>query len=151
MERLVLNRIKTPDGTILTSYHRHDCKTHVDENGLEYMVDGGLDYHRCNVHKTKRNWFERKILEPLLGYSDTLAHDNLCVYSDAPFKTIRKSLYWGVNRDKDGNTLPETVWTPLCLLSTPHIEAIIKNKYGSLWIRRYMRKELKHRKGFSVK
>jgi hypothetical protein len=73
------------------------------------------------------------------------------VYSDAPFETIRKSLHWGVNMGKDGNTLPETVWTPLCLLSTPHIEAIIKNKYGSLWIRRYMRKELKYRKGFSVK
>ena len=41
MEELLLNQIKTPDGTILRSHSRHDYVTHVDANGHEYMVDGG--------------------------------------------------------------------------------------------------------------
>ena len=48
--RLILNRIKTPDGTILTSYNRHDYVSYEDANGLEYMVDGGLEYLRRNVN-----------------------------------------------------------------------------------------------------
>jgi len=46
MEELLLNQIKTPDGTILRSHSRHDYVTHVDANGHEYMVDGGLSYLR---------------------------------------------------------------------------------------------------------
>ena len=49
-ERIVSNRIRTPDGTILESMHRHDYVTYTDANGKEYMVDGGLDYLRRNVH-----------------------------------------------------------------------------------------------------
>tara|TARA_R110002020_G_scaffold225437_1_gene435540 strand:+ start:61 stop:516 length:456 start_codon:yes stop_codon:yes gene_type:complete len=151
MKRLILNRIKTPDGTILTSYHRHDYKSYFDKNGHYYYVDGGLDYHRCSSHNTKRNWFERKVLEPLLGYSDPLQHDNLCVYSDAPFEIIRKSLHWGRNMDKDKNILPKTIYSRICDLGTEHIKAIVENKCGSNWFRRFLRKELKYRNGFSVK
>jgi len=43
--KIVLNRIKTPDGTILTSYHRHNYVSHID-NGELYAVDGGNDYLR---------------------------------------------------------------------------------------------------------
>jgi hypothetical protein len=43
---LIYNAIQTPDGTILESHHRHECVSHVDENGFKYFVDGGLAYCR---------------------------------------------------------------------------------------------------------
>ena len=48
---LILSRIQTPDGTVLTSYHRHDYVTHTDANGEEYCLDGGNDYQRYNITK----------------------------------------------------------------------------------------------------
>ena len=49
-DKILLNRIRTPDGPLLTSYHRHDYRTHMDKNGKEYMVDGGTDYLRRSAH-----------------------------------------------------------------------------------------------------
>ena len=47
----ILNsRMRTPDGTILESIHRHDYVTHTDANGKEYMLDGGCDYVRCSAN-----------------------------------------------------------------------------------------------------
>ena len=43
-KKLILSRIRTPDGTILTSYHQHDYVTHTDKNGETYMLDGGSEY-----------------------------------------------------------------------------------------------------------
>ena len=42
--------MKTPDGTILESLHRHDYVTYTDANGKEYMLDGGRDYVRCSAN-----------------------------------------------------------------------------------------------------
>jgi hypothetical protein len=93
--QLVLNRIQTPDGTILTSYHRHDYKTHLDKNGHEYMIDGGLEYHRSNV-------------------VSEAPHENLCVYSDADFTLIRQ-VYCRGGRGKDG--LQPLTYVPLANMS----------------------------------
>lgn len=76
-KQIILNRIRTPDGTILTSYYRHDYVTHIDsKNGLEYMCDGGLDYLRRNNHKEA-------------------PYEELSVYSDEPFEIIRESFHRG--------------------------------------------------------
>jgi len=102
--RLILNRIQTPDGTILTSYHRHDYVTHIDKNGLEYMTDGGNEYARRNVHKDA-------------PYKD------LSVYSDAPYEVIRESFHRG-GRGKDGKQ-PLT-WVPMSEMSDSWLEACIR-------------------------
>ena len=74
MRRLIRNSIQTPDGTILESKHRHDYRTHMDENGKFYMVDGGLDYCRCSYNGDEKD---------------------MCLYDDAPHDVQRTILAWG--------------------------------------------------------
>ena len=101
--RIVANRIRTPDGTILESRHRHDYVTYVDKNGKEYMVDGGLEYLRRFVH-------------------DDAPYEELSVYDDAPHVEIREAFKWGT-RGKDGRQPLKFV--PLKDLTTEHIDAIL--------------------------
>ena len=70
MKHIVLNRIKTPDETILISRHRHDYVTYTDANGETYMIDGGTDYLRRSVNSEP---FEEQSL-----------------YADAPHNEIRQ-------------------------------------------------------------
>jgi hypothetical protein len=122
--RIIANKIKTPDGTVLQSFHRHDYKEYTDANGCTYMVDGGNDYLRRNV-------------------IDNAPYEELSVYSDAPFETIRKELNWGT-RGKDGNQPLE--WKPLCDLHTDHIHAILETQthIGS-WLIEMFDQELEYR------
>ena len=101
--QLILNRIKTPDGTILISRHRHDYVEYIDKNGLTYMVDGGTDYQRCI----------EQLSEP---------HIDMCVYSDDPFEIIRE-VYCRGGRGKNGDQ-PLT-WTPLNEMSDEWLKACI--------------------------
>jgi hypothetical protein len=101
--KLISNRIRTPDGTILESRHRHDYVTYVDKNGKEYMVDGGLEYLRRIVH-------------------DDAPYEELSVYDDAPYALIREVFKWGT-RGKDGRQPLKFV--PLKDLTTEHIDAIL--------------------------
>jgi hypothetical protein len=80
-KKLIYNAIRTPDGTVLVSYHRHDYKTHLDANGEEYMIDGGTDYIRTNVNK--------------------IPAEDLSLYDDAPFEQIREVIHRG-GRGVDG-------------------------------------------------
>lgn len=43
---ILVNGIRTPDGTEIFSRHRHDFVGHDDADGNSYFVDGGTDYLR---------------------------------------------------------------------------------------------------------
>jgi hypothetical protein len=105
--RIVANRIRTPDGYVLQSYHRHDYKEYVDANGLEYMVDGGTEYLRRTIQ-------------------DSAPFEELSVYNTDPHEVVREAFHWGT-RGKDGRQ-PLT-WKPLCALDTDHIEAILETQH----------------------
>lgn len=109
MERkIILNAIKTPDGTILMSMYRHDYKAYTDKiSGEEYMVDGGLDYLRRNVNK--------------------VPYEELSVFDDGTHETRRQHLLWGRNFDKDGNRLLKTEFIPIKDMGSDHILAILNN------------------------
>ena len=118
--RIVANRIRTPDGTILESKHRHDYVTYVDKNGKEYMVDGGTDYLRRNV------------------YEDA-PYEELSVYADAPHTVIREVFKWGT-RGKDGKQPLKFV--VLKDMTTEHIEAILETQNLPGYIRKIFLDEL---------
>lgn len=111
---LILNRWKTPDGTVLISRHTHDFVSHKDANGEDYFIDGGNEYIRMSVNKEEM--------------------ENMCVYSDDQFSLIRTVLCRGTFDENN-----KRIWIPLCNMSNPHLENCItfylfdengcKNKY----------------------
>jgi hypothetical protein len=89
------------------------------------MVDGGNDYLRRIV-------------------VDNAPYEELSVYSDAPFETIRKELNWGT-RGKDGNQPLEC--KPLCDLDTEHIHAILETQtHIEPWLFKLFEQELEYRR-----
>ena len=100
---IVLNQIRTPDGTILRSLNRHHYQTYLDANGKEYMVDGGTDYLRRNVH-------------------DDAPYEELSIYSDDSFDVIRRSLHWGTYGPKGDQAKR---YVPMADMSDDHIRAIL--------------------------
>ena len=101
MERnLILNRWKTPDGTVLISRHTHDFVLHKDANGEGYLIDGGNDYIRKSVNKEEM--------------------ENMCVYSDDQFSLIRTVLCRGTFDENN-----KRIWIPLCNMSNQHLENCI--------------------------
>lgn len=121
---LVLNRMKTPDGTVLISKHRHDYVTHVDAiSGEEYMLDGGTDCQRHSVN-----------IAPMVDMS---------VYSNDPHEYVREGFYWGT-RGVCGTKPVE--YKPLNELSEDHIKAILDTQYQlSQWRKDVFKNELKFR------
>ena len=71
---ILSNRMRTPDGTILESLNRHHYVTHLDANGKEYMLDGGLDYVRSSANGDEKF---------------------LTVEYDDPHEVIRDAVKWG--------------------------------------------------------
>jgi hypothetical protein len=119
---ILLNRIKTPDGTILTSYNRHDYVTHKDALTKEVlMVDGGTDYLRRHVG----------------------TYEELSVYDDGSHLTRRSAVHWGT-RGKDGRQ--PLVYKPIKDLDSDHIEAILKTQHQiSKFYKEVFKEELKYR------
>jgi len=107
MTQLLAQRIRTPDGTILQSYNRHDYKTHLDvKTGETYMVDGGLDYCRQN-----RN---------------VVPAEDLCVYVGDDFNHIRAGFSWGTRGVNGDQPLK---YVPMKDLDTDHIQAILNTQH----------------------
>lgn len=75
MRKLVYNAIRTPDGVVLESRHRHDYQEHEDHCGETYMVDGGLDYTRRFVCPTP--------------------YTELSVYLEDGQEVVREVVTWG--------------------------------------------------------
>lgn len=146
--KILINQIRTPDGTILISRHRHDYVTYTDKNGLEYMVDGGTAYLRRNVHKTKytiwNNFF--KIFKK--NKKDPLDYEEISIYKgdEIDFEVLRTKLCRG-GRGKDGRQ-PLT-WIPVSEMNDNWLENVIAYEEE----RRpdndhliYYRKEIQYRK-----
>ena len=122
---LLANRIITPDGTVLQSFHTHDYKTHVDAvTGETYMIDGGLLYSRGSIN-----------IIPAIG--------DYATSEDSP-EHIRERFYWGTC----GITGKEPLrYKPLKDLDTDHIEAILETqKYLHAKIQDTLLNELAYRK-----
>jgi hypothetical protein len=93
MKELIVSRIKTPDGTILTSKSVHDYVSHEDTNGEFYFLDGGIEYQRMTVN--------------------TQQAEDLSLFTDDPFEEIRNALYiynrnlgdWQLLKDLDQTLL----------------------------------------------
>lgn len=71
--RLLVLRIQTPDGTILTSRHQHDYQEHLDKNGERYFIDGGGIYY---IRHSENN----------------IPAKDVSIYVDSPFEDIRENL-----------------------------------------------------------
>ena len=124
MTQIVANKIRTPDGTILQSYHVHDYKTHLDKNGYTYMVDGGTEYLRRTI-------------------VDEAPHEELSVMVTDSHEDIRAAFHWGT-RGKDGKQ--PLSWVALKDLDTDHIEAILDTQTRiSDWVKNIMSVELNYR------
>ena len=100
---IIVNALRTPDGTILESKSRHDYKEHVDSNGKTYMVDGGLEYLRRSAH------------------GDEI---DMSLYDDQPHDVQAQVLTWGTYGINGDQPLR---WIPIADMETDHIKAVLEN------------------------
>lgn len=104
--RLIYQAIRTPDGTILESRHRHDYNVYTDTISQEtYMVDGGVDYIRRFVTKTPA--------------------EELSLYLEDGIEAFRDKVTWGT-RGKDGKQPLRQI--KLSEMSNAHIEACLETQ-----------------------
>jgi len=131
-KRIILNQIRTPDGTVLKSMTRHDYVQYTDKNGKDYMVDGGTDYLRRIVH-------------------EEAPYEELTIYEDSPFEIIRENLCRG-GRGKDG-TQPLT-WVPMNQMNDNWLAACIvyneERGMGDSFANEMYRKEQDYRKEHNI-
>ena len=126
MKNLIRNALRTPDGTIIESTHRHDFVTHIDANGKEYMVDGGLNYIRSTIHKDQIS---------------------LALYDDEPHSVQREVLKWGTYGIDGDQPLK---YVTIAEMDTAHLEAVLIMNFVEPSIRNCMTKELETRNDTAV-
>lgn len=122
--QMYANRIRTPDGTILQSFHRHDYKEYTDTvSGETYILDGGIDYIRGSVNMVPA--------------------ESLVVYTDDPFEVKREVPVWGTI-GKDGKQ--PFRYISVAEMETGHIMALLEpNIYVRMSIKEVLKQELKNR------
>jgi len=119
---ILYNAIRTPDGTVIRSFHRHDFVMHEDANGNTYAVDGGLDYLRR------------------LGPFD---YEELSLTTEDDFSKVREVITWGT-RGKDGKQPLSYIKVKDMELS--HIQSVLDLQYTSDNMRFVLESELNFRK-----
>lgn len=119
---IISNSLRTPDGTTITSYHRHDYVVHLDANGKRYMVDGGTDYLRRSAN----------------GDEVDLSVE----VDDNDFDTLRALVTWGTY-GPDGNQPLKRV--AIANLDTDHIYKILDIPTLSPTYQTLLNQELAHR------
>ena len=122
MRKLILNRIRTPDGTILTSRNVHDYRCYKDKNGDTYTNDGGVEYLRRSVN--------------------VIPWEELSLYSDDPFEILRENITWG-SRGKNGNE--ELHYKPISKMSSNHIKSILSKIKLAEYMKELFEKEISYR------
>lgn len=120
--KLIRNSLKTPDGTVLTSYSRHDYQTHKDAlTGKIYMVDGGLSYERRSFNGDEVD---------------------LSLYDDQPHDVQRAVLRWG-SYGKNGDEPLKRI--AIRDMETEHIQAVLNGCNPADVFKNCMEEELKQR------
>lgn len=124
--QILVNQIRTPDGTLLVSRHVHDYVQHTDKNGQYYAVDGGNYY-------LKRSF-------------DIDDYEELSITEADPFEKIRQHVSRG-GRGKDGKQ--PLKWVPICEMSNDWVKAVIdyekEHRPKNMYIK-YFEQELEYRK-----
>ncbi|PSW04189.1 hypothetical protein [Photobacterium lipolyticum] len=118
---IVLNRIRCPDNTILTSRYSHEFVKHKQEDGLVFSVDGGTE-------------------ELYRSYTQGAEYEELSLYDDASHEDIRQGFFW-VSRSEDARKI-----SALRELSTEHIQAILDTQKLAEWRSDIFEAELRFRK-----
>jgi hypothetical protein len=123
MSTIIRNAMRTPDGTILQSRHRHDYVTHTDANGKFYMLDGGLSYVRRSANGDE---------------------EMMVVTTEDSFEEVRQACDWGTYGINGDQPLS---YIKLCDMETAHIEAVLQNVSRiNPAIKASMESELEYRK-----
>ena len=123
MSEILSSRMRTPDGTILESLHRHDYVTHKDANGKEYMLDGGCAYIRRSINGDE---------------------ELITVTTDDSHSVIREAVTWGTY-GKNGDEPFKRV--KLANMTDDHIAACIETQVATMLPALYevMQNELEYR------
>ena len=123
--KLIVNRWRCKDGTILQSKHRYDYRDHVDANNEYASVDGGTLMIRVSGELT-----------------------SLCLYTDDDHEEIRKYFCWGsFLNDYRG----EKHWIPLYKLGDSQIQAILETQlHIPQHIKQMFLNEVEYRKCFMI-
>ena len=122
MRKLVLNRIRTPDGTDLTSRHVHDYQSHKDKNGEIYMCDGGTSYLKRSVNEE--------------------SYEDLSLYSTDSFEKLREGIEWGTF-GKNGNE--PLHYKSVSNMSSNHINSILSQYKLEDYLKEVFEKEISYR------